>query len=91
MTRAYFFPLFVFLVFLFSLFRIYPHVVPSAPLPPPLYCIVDEHRGRTYFSLCLLGHECLALGSRGWVGIIQLDMLVSVGRCWTMGKGRERG
>jgi len=60
------------------LFRIYPPHCTVRPLGPPLYCIVDEHSGRTYLVLlfCLLGHDVLLFLGLEAGEIIQLDMSV---------------
>lgn len=88
MTRAYFPPSFVFL------FRIYPHVVPSAPLPLPsifvLWMNTGEGRICFVFLLCLLGHDVLLLGleaggeSYNWICRLA-SVVVGQGK----GKGRE--
>lgn len=93
MTRAYFFPLFVFLVFLFSLFRIYPHVVPSAPLPP-LYIVLwmNTGEGRIFLSVSLVMNVLLLGLEDGWESYNWICRLASVvvGQWEREGKGGSR-
>lgn len=93
MSRAYFFPLFVFLGFLFSLFQIYPHVVPSAPLPP-LYIVLwmNTGEGRIFLSVSLVMNVLLLGLEDGWESYNWICRLASVvvGQWEREGKGGSR-
>lgn len=93
MSRACFFPLFVFLVFLFSLFQIYPHVVPSAPLPP-LYIVLwmNTGEGRIFLSVSLVMNVLLLGLEDGWESYNWICRLASVvvGQWEREGKGGSR-